>query len=203
MCDNFSTSVFINCPYDPEYLPLMRALIFVIVYCGFTPRLAAERTDSGETRFDKIMELIEACQYSIHDLSRVKAKKIGELYRLNIPFEIGLDLGCRKYKLPNKKCLVLEASRHECQKALSDLAHVDLKHHDEDSESLIIAIRNWFSELGVDDLDGGAKIWNMYNYFWADFYSEREKAGFSHKEINNTTIPEFLKKIKPWIEKNS
>jgi hypothetical protein len=53
-----------------------------------------ERLDSGRPRIDKIISLIKESKYAIHDLSRLKAREAGEYYRLNMPFELGLDVGC-------------------------------------------------------------------------------------------------------------
>lgn len=74
----FRTNVFINCPFDDQYQPILRAVIFCTIDLGFTPRIALERLDSGETRVAKIVELIEASKYAIHDLSRLKANRAGE-----------------------------------------------------------------------------------------------------------------------------
>ena len=93
----FSRNVFVNCPFDSEYLPLLRPLLFTIIYVGFIPRIASERADSGEKRVDKICELIRACQYSIHDLSRLRASEIGEFSRMNMPFELGIEYGSRRF----------------------------------------------------------------------------------------------------------
>ena len=49
----FDDNVFINCPYDVEYLPLLRPLVFTVLYAGLNPRLASERLNSGETRISK------------------------------------------------------------------------------------------------------------------------------------------------------
>ena len=107
----FERAVFINCPFDEAYEPLLQAVLFCVVYLGLSPRLATERSDSGESRLDKISELIESSKYSIHDLSRCQADEAGEHYRLNMPFELGLDYGCRKYfgdALDQKRILILE-----------------------------------------------------------------------------------------------
>src|SRR5258706_1268554 len=93
----FEESVFINCPFDEEYFPLLRPLLFTVIYLGLTPRIALERKNSGEARFEKICELIRESKYAIHDLSRMKAKKAGDLFRLNMPFELVLDAGCSKF----------------------------------------------------------------------------------------------------------
>jgi len=86
---SFEHNVFINCPFDREYYSLLRPLLFTITYLGFNPRIALESSDSGEMRIEKICALIKSSKYSIHDLSRLKAAKKGEFYRLNMPFELG------------------------------------------------------------------------------------------------------------------
>jgi hypothetical protein len=58
----FDDNVFMNCPYDAEYLPLLRPLVFAVLYAGLNPRLASERLNSGETRISKIVELIRELQ---------------------------------------------------------------------------------------------------------------------------------------------
>jgi hypothetical protein len=111
----FERNVFVNCPFDKQFLPLLRPLLFTIIYLRLNPRIALERMDSGEGRLEKILALIEQSKYSIHDLSRSEANAVGELYRLNMPFELGLDYGCRffgKGELQEKRALVLESKPH-------------------------------------------------------------------------------------------
>lgn len=75
MTNNFSKNVFINCPFDSEYISLLRPLLFTILYLGYNPRIASESSDSGKIRFQKICELIEQSRISIHDLSRIRSSK--------------------------------------------------------------------------------------------------------------------------------
>ena len=93
----FSRNVFLNCPLDKEYEPVLQAVLFCLVRLGLKPRIATERSDAGEARISKIIELIKSSRYSIHDLSRCQARRAGERYRLNMPFELGMDFGCRHY----------------------------------------------------------------------------------------------------------
>jgi hypothetical protein len=65
----FDRNVFINCPFDLEYAPIFEAIVFAVHDAGFRPKCARERLDSGEIRLQKIVELIRASRYSIHDLS--------------------------------------------------------------------------------------------------------------------------------------
>ena len=89
-------NVFVNCPFDNSYFPLLKALLFTLVYLGLKPQIS-ETTDSGEVRLHKIRDLMLVSKYSIHDLSRMEPLKKGELPRFNMPFECGIDFGisCR------------------------------------------------------------------------------------------------------------
>ena len=196
---DFHKNIFINCPFDDEYLPLLKPLLFTIKKLGFKPRISLERNDSGEVRLHKIKELIESSKYSIHDLSRTKAKKVGEYFRQNMPFELGLDLGCRDYKTGSlhkqKKILILEEEKYSTQKALSDLSFADCKCHKGDSEELVYEVRNWFAENGMKKVPSASSIWDDYNIFYADLFEEKEKEGFKAKDINRLPITEFMSYI--------
>ena len=114
--DEFDRNVFINCPFDPAYLSLLRSLLFTIVYFRFVPKIALESSDSGEMRINKICELIKSSRYSIHDLSRLQSSKRKEFYRMNMPFELGIEYGCRHFAsdhLGEKRCLILAKERHD------------------------------------------------------------------------------------------
>lgn len=204
--DEFNKNIFVNCPFDDDYKPLLKSLLFTIIYCGFNPRIALERFDSGEGRLTKIKELIDSSIYSIHDLSRIKSKKLDEYFRLNMPFEIGLDLGCRLYnpeqKYKNKRTLILETEEYSYQKALSDLSNSDVKCHSGDSEELIYQIRNWFCELteNEESIQGASIIWDDYNIFNTDLFQEMKDAGLRQKDIDKMTIPELQRKMVSWID---
>jgi hypothetical protein len=92
----FEKNIFINCPFDDEYRPLLRAMLFTVIYCGLTPRIATERADSGEVRIRKIVELMKESKFSVHDISRIEPLKRGDLPRFNMPFELGMELGLRE-----------------------------------------------------------------------------------------------------------
>jgi hypothetical protein len=70
----FDDNVFINCPFDREYYGLLRPILFTVIYLGLQPRIALERSDSGEARIEKILELIQESkryryQAALSDLS--------------------------------------------------------------------------------------------------------------------------------------
>lgn len=203
MTESFSKNVFINCPYDTEYIPLLRPLLFTILFLGYDPRIASESFDSGEVRFNRICSLIKQSKFSIHDLSRIQAEREQEFYRMNMPFELGLDIGCRTFKddsLANqKKCLILEKEKYRYQKALSDLAGADIKSHNNEPEEVVRQIRNWFIESDLDHAVSPSRIWETFNEFMADFYVRREEEGFKGKDLEMMPIPEYIRFISHWL----
>src|SRR5712691_8918687 len=120
--------VFINCPFDAAYRPLLYAMQFVISDLGFVARCALEEDNAGVIRIDKLLKIIGECKYAIHDLSRTELDNRNLLPRFNMPFELGLDLGCRWYgnkKQQTKSLLVLDKKRYRFQKFISDMSGQD------------------------------------------------------------------------------
>lgn len=198
---NYEKNVFINCPFDKDYQHLLHTLIFTIIFLGHKPRITLERTDSGETRFSKICELIKVSKYSIHDLSRIKSAKKGEYFRLNMPFELGLDIGSRIFNPKingSKRCLILEEEPYRFQAAISDISNSDIKHHGGEVYNMIKAVRNWFAENGLKHTPGPKKILNKYVDFIDDFYEKRISEGFTKREIYDMPIKEMIDYMEEW-----
>lgn len=201
--NDFAKNVFINCPFDTTFIPLLRPLIFTILYLGYTPRIAVERSDSGEARINKIRELIEQSKLSIHDLSRIRSTKQDEFYRMNMAFELGVDIGCRLFKegrASHKKCLILEKEKYRYQKALSDMSGSDIKNHNDDPKELVHQIRNWFVENAIQHADSATKIWGTFNEFMADFYQKRQAERFKDRDLEMMPLPEYIRFIKEWLK---
>lgn len=198
----FDRNVFVNCPFDEEYLPLLRPLLFTIIYLRFEPRIALERLDSGEARIQKIISLVTESRYAIHDLSRLKAEKAGEYYRLNMPFEIGLDVGCRlfgKGRWSKKRCLVLEAERYRYQAAISDLSNSDIGVHGNEPQEIVSEVRNWLNSSAGLQASGSSTIWGAFVDFMSDNYDGLKARGFSDRDIEKLSVNELMECIRMWI----
>lgn len=143
---SYSDSIFINCPFDDDYGHLLRALIYTIYRCGFAPRSALEEDDASDIRIDKIIRLIDKCKYGIHDISRTELDHQTGLPRFNMPFELGIFWGAKKFgtkKQKEKNALILEKEKYSYQKYFSDLNGVDVKAHLNKPEQIISSVRNW------------------------------------------------------------
>ncbi|WP_420129824.1 hypothetical protein [Longimicrobium sp.] len=201
--EGFESNVFINCPFDREYYSLLRPLLFTIVCLGFTPRIATERSDSGENRLDKIRELIRDSKYSLHDLSRLKSKKANEFYRLNMPFELGLEYGARGFGaayMNGKRFLILEQNLHDFGKALSDLSGVDIKPHRNEPDEVVRAVRDWFVEtVGLRGVETATVIWYRFGDFTTAFFEQMLALGSPERDIEEMPVAEYVDHIRDWV----
>lgn len=166
----YDTSVFINCPFDGAYEPMFRGIIFAVHHMDLKPRSALEISDGGQLRLDKIFGLIENCKYSIHDISRTELDPNHGLPRFNMPFELGLDLGCRRYgkRHTNKRALILDVEHYRYRKFISDIAGLDIEEHRGSVATAITVVRNWLihaSDAPTLKAPSGARIYGRYQAF--------------------------------------
>lgn len=143
---NFQRNVFINCPFDETYTPFFNAIVFTIHDIGFRPRCALEASNAGQFRLDKILEIISECKYSIHDLSHTALDTTTGLPRFNMPFELGLDLGCQRFgnALQKEKIsLVLDIEAHRYEAFISDIKGQDITARGNSVPEVIEVVRDW------------------------------------------------------------
>ena len=161
-------SVFVNCPFDAGYKGLFDTIVFTIFDCGFRPRCAKEIIDSGEVPIDKIQRIIGECKFGIHDISRVELNE-NNLPRFNMPLELGLFLGAKKYgsgAQKDKVCLIFDTEKYRYQQFISDIAGQDIEAHSNDVETCIRIVRKWLNDAsGRKTLPGYKAIYSRYRLF--------------------------------------
>ena len=122
-------SVFLNIPYDSAFENLYLAYIAAISAFGFTPRATLE-IPFKQRRLDRILDLIRASDYSIHDLSRVQLDRSSpRTPRFNMPFELGLTVALERIAIRKHAWVVCESKRFRLNKSLSDLDGTDVYIH--------------------------------------------------------------------------
>ena len=201
----YDDAVFINCPFDPAYQPLFRALVFAVQDCGFLARCALEADDAGEVRIGKIKRIIAACRHGIHDISRTELDAATQLPRFNMPLELGLFLGAhefggRKQKL--KRTLVLDREPYRYRAYISDLAGQDIQAHGGDPDQAIRAVRNWLGNFRtVQDpgviLPGAVKIIARYRQFQAELPALCDRL---HLEPGALQFVELRTIVQEWVD---
>lgn len=180
---------------------MLLAIIFTTKFLNFTPRLALERADSAESRIAKIVNLIDESKFGIHDLSRMVSKERDEHYRMNMPFELGIDYGAKVLKggqWQGKQILILEKEQYRYQKALSDLSGSDIKSHNDDPSRIITVVRDWFVATAGIRIKSGNAIWSKFNEFNAYLYDQAiENDG--HESIDSLEVVEVIYHMDDWF----
>ncbi len=195
-----SNEVFVNCPFDAGYKPIFDAIVFAITDLGFVARSAREEDDGGEFRLAKIQRIIEDCEYGIHDISAVELDPINKLPRFNMPLELGLFLGCKRYGADtqrSKVTLILDTEPYRYQKFISDIAGQDIRSHANDVTTVIGEVRSWLAIVSKrKKLPGGKDIFNRYARFQSDFPALCAARKLQSEEV---TFNELRQIIVAWL----
>jgi hypothetical protein len=188
-------AIFINCPFDDGYLPLLRAMLFVARFYGLEIKIASSDLDSKSNRLARIIALMKESKYSVHDLSKMKSNQEGEYYRMNMPFELGLDYGIGG---DEKVFLIFENEPYKLKIALSDINGWDVRPHLDKPETLVMEFRRWI--VVNRDLPPTLKsfsssdIWYKYNDFYGSFSDYMTIHHMKDEEISISEYLEFIDK---------
>ncbi len=138
-------SVFLNIPYDSGFRRLYLAYIVGLTQLGLEPR-ATLGIPGGESRLNRIVDLIQSCRYSIHDLSRVEIdrKPPCSTPRFNMPFELGMTVTWERMNPGQHTWFVFESRNRRLDKSLSDLKGTDPNIHDGTVKGLMRELCNAF-----------------------------------------------------------
>ena len=200
----YEHGVFVNCPFDDEYRPLFEAVVYALHDCGYVAHSALEVTDASQVRIDKISSLIAACKFGLHDISRTELDATTGLPRFNMPLELGLFLGAKRFgtgKQKQKNCLVLDVDRYRYQKFISDIAGQDIVTHGGSPTEAIRIVRNWLSdaEPRVVKVPGGTVIARRYEQFRNDLPEMCARVGLVAEDL---TFNDYVLQVEEWLKTN-
>lgn len=139
-------------------------------------------------------------RFSIHDLSRVQSSASGELARLNMPFELGVDYGlskCDPDTSTSKSLLIIAADKFLYQAALSDIAGWDIRAHSSDPQEAISQVRAWLQHHGLTK-QPTSRIKGAYLSFQEWDYERLLNDGWSESDIQRRETSELLEAMKAW-----
>ena len=182
---------------------MFEAIVFTVQDCGFIARCAREVSDSSQVRIDKIFRIVSECKYGIHDISRTELDNTHGLPRFNMPLELGIFLGAKRFgnrHQQNKVCLVLDREEYRYQRFCSDIAGQDISAHGGDSDKAILLVRDWLNDSVVNEMiPSGSRIADRYRLFEDDLplYSETFK-----KVQKELTFIDFRNLVIAWLEDN-
>ncbi len=197
----YNDNVFINCPFDDEYKSLFNAMVFAIHDCSFVARSAQETEDGSQVRIDKIYTIIAECRYGIHDLSRTELDEKTCLPRFNMPLELGVFLGAKRYgekDQQRKSCLILDKELYRYQKFISDISGQDVKSHENNPKEVIHLVRDWLGHASRrTSIPSGGSIWTRYQEFQSDLPSIATKRQL---DANRLIFNDYIALVTGWLE---
>lgn len=152
--------VFVNCPFDEGYKAFFDAAVFTIFRSGFVARCARETDNAADNRFDKICKI-----------SRTETDGTPPLPRFNMPLELGVFLGAKRYggaKQRLKSCIVFDREPYRFRRYISDIAGEDIHAHNGEPRTLIVELASWLRAQSGDPLiPGGIAIATEFATFAA------------------------------------
>ncbi len=203
MANSLTRNVFINCPFDDSYEDIFRAIVFTVISSGFSVRVAKESDDAGETRIDKIYRLIGESRYSIHDISRTELDPINKLPRFNMPLELGLFLGTKKFggnEHAKKRCLIFDIEQYRYQKFVSDIAGQDINAHDGKPIIAVEITRNWLATNSRrKNIIAPVTLTNSYQKFESAFPDLLIKSNLNRARL---AFPDLERLVVAWVRQS-
>jgi hypothetical protein len=197
-------AVFINVPFDRRYKKLFDALVFAVHDCGFLARSAREQDDGSQVRLDKLYAIIGKCRFGIHDLSRTSLDAKYRLPRFNMPLELGIFLGAKRYggaRHARKSCLILDREPFRYQIFCSDIAGQDIRAHQNDVGEAIAAVRDWLrTNRPGRSIPGPERMQQRYVEFRLDLPALARAANLALYEIN---FVDYRTLVTGWLDENS
>jgi len=135
---------FLNIPYDKNFENLYLAYIVGLTALGFVPR-ATLGFPRDARRLERILNLIQSCQFSVHDLSRIELDRFPpRAPRFNMPFELGLAVAWARLGSTRHLWVGCHAIHHRPLKSISDLNGTDFHIHEGKIAGVFNALCNAF-----------------------------------------------------------
>jgi hypothetical protein len=133
-------SVFLNIPYDRRFENLYLAYGVGLTQLGLHVNVTLAVPNQG--RLERIVELIEKSDASIHDLSRIEITS--GVPRFNMPFELGLALYRSRATKGRHLVFLFEKKAYRMQRSTSDINGIDPLIHNGNPKGVMAGLRNIF-----------------------------------------------------------
>lgn len=161
-----------------------------------------EVDDGSLIRIENIFTVISGCKFGIHDISTTEPDPTSQLPRFNMPLELGVFLGAKRYGeglQKEKVCLILDRDPYRYQKFISDIAGQDIRAHGADPRIITSLVRNWLRNASPSiNLPGGEAIWERYLEFRSDLPSLCQTLRLSPNEF---TFVDYIWLVTTWLDR--
>jgi hypothetical protein len=128
---------------------------------------------------------------------------VNKLPRFNMPLELGLDLGSRRFGIQRHKSkihLIMDTESYRYQKFISDIAGQDVYAHSGNKEKAISIVRDWLrAGSGQTRIPSGAKIYQRYQSFQKALPKICARLNWNVKQL---PFVDFSVAIATWLNAN-
>ena len=118
-----------------------------------------------------------------------------------MPFELGLDIGCRKFgrrHFGQKRILILDSKRYRYQAFISDISGQDIHQHNNIPDNLIRLVRDWLRvNSGRSSLPGQRDIVRSFRGFTRSLPENCRQNGLDRKDL---LFVDYVWLARIWIE---
>lgn len=200
-----SREVFLNFPYDDSYLPLLQAMVFAVMDCGFWPCCALEYQGANLGRLRKIIRMIQRCPRSIHDLTPAMTKSGAT--RQNMALELGMSLACAvngKDEDMDRPILIMAKVRTGLDEVLSDIRGLDVEEHRGAQAKLIRVVREWFAHTSPGmPIPAAAEIVARFTDFSSELPEIMRRLKYDPAEpLGLEGFNNYREFVRAWLENN-
>ena len=117
--------VFLNYPFDDDFVPYSDALHFGTIAANLIPVCLFDQSTQDTPRILNLFNAIRYSRYSVHDLSRIKGEGKENFSRHNCPIELGMAFFHKSSQPTSHYVAFCVDTPYDYQAAASDLAGLD------------------------------------------------------------------------------
>ncbi len=117
---------------------------------------------------------------------------------MNMPFELGIDHGCKRFGELDKSILILEQSPRDYQRALSDIAGWDINAHEGEYQKAVRHVRDWLVRHAQAAPVGTTRILDWYTNFLSWHVERERKRGASDEDIKAYPTIQMISTMMEW-----
>ncbi len=136
----------------------------------------------------------------MHDISKTELDANSGLPRFNMPFELGLFLGAKRFggqSHNRKKTLIFDRDRFRYQSYISDIAGQDIHPHNGDVDALIRELATWLRDEARDPkVPGAIAVASEFGEFKVDLSAI---AAETRLEVSELTFKDLVEITARWV----
>jgi hypothetical protein len=141
--------------------------------------------------------------YGIHDISRTETDPRSKLPRFNMPLELGVFLGAKRFGAKgqkSKRCIIFDIEKYRYQSYISDIAGQDIHSHQGKVAVLIQELASWLRNESRDPrVPGGRKMVPEFASFQREVPAICSRRGLEPDEL---TFSDYVDMVGQYLAAN-